>query len=126
MLEYVRTSTRNDDITLFSVFKSGQHSLLLMFNCWSEVLEVNAKMKIKAGIILLRVIPQNANPYDKINERNFVWIYLNGCTWTQKAVLFSRAVRGLLNSEDEGTVVFRNFANISPNDTESLSRSLLS
>jgi hypothetical protein len=72
MLEYVRTSTRNDDITLFSVFKSGQHSLLLMFNCWSEVLEVNAKMKIKAGIILLRVIPQNANPYDKINERNFV------------------------------------------------------
>lgn len=70
MIEYVCTSTRNDDSTLFIVFKSGQHSLLLVFNCWREILEVNAKMKIKAGIILLHVIPENANPYNKINERN--------------------------------------------------------
>jgi len=60
-----------------------------VFNCWREVLEINAKIKIKAGIILLRVIPENANPYDKISERNLVWIYLNGCTWSQKAVFFS-------------------------------------
>jgi len=127
MLEYVRTSTRNNDITLFIVFKSGQHSLLLVFNCWREVLEVNAKIKIKAGIILLRVIPENANPYDKINERNLVWIYLNGCTWTQKAFFFGGgAVRGLLNTEDDWTAVFRNFGNISHKDKESLSRSLRS
>ena len=72
MIEYVRTSTRNNDSTLLIVFKGGQHSLLLVFKCWTEVLEVNAKMQIKAGIILLHVIPETANPYDKINERNLV------------------------------------------------------
>jgi hypothetical protein len=70
MIEYVRASPRNNDSILFIVFKIEQHSLLLVFNCWREILEVNAKMKIKAGIILLHVIPENANPYDKINERN--------------------------------------------------------
>jgi len=91
-----------------------------MFNLWREVLEVNAKMKIKAGIILLHIIPENANPYDKINESNSEWIYLDGYSWNKKAV-FSRAVCGLLNSEEEGTAVFWNVGNFSPNDTESLS-----
>lgn len=70
MIEYVRTSTRNNDSTLFIVFKSGQHSLLLVFCRWREILEVNVKMKIKAGIILLHAVPENANLYDKINGRN--------------------------------------------------------
>jgi hypothetical protein len=125
MIEYVRTSTRNNDSTLFIVFKSGQHSLLLVFCRWREILEVNVKMKIKAGIILLHAVPENANLYDKINGRNSEWIYLDDCSWTKK-VVFSRAVRGLLNSEDEGTAVFRNVGNFSPNDTEWLPRSLRS
>jgi hypothetical protein len=82
-------------------------------------------MKIKARIILPHVIPEYANPYHNINERNSEWIYLDGYSWTKKAV-FSRAVRGLLNTEDEGAAVFRNFGNFSPKDTESLSRSLRS
>jgi hypothetical protein len=86
MIEYVRTSTINNDSTLFIIFKSGQRSLLLVFNCWREVLEVKTKMKIKAGIILVQVIPENTNPYDKINERNSEWIYLGGYSWTKKAV----------------------------------------
>ena len=125
MIEYVCTSTRNNDSTLFIVFKRGQHTLLLVFNCWRDILEVNVKMKSKAGIILLHVIPENAHPYDNINERNSEWIYLDGYSWTKKAV-FSRALRGLLNTEDEGTAVFRNVGNFSPNDRELLSRSLRS
>ena len=93
-------------------------------------------MKIKAWIILLHVIPENANPYDKINERNSFWIalinlfyylfyYLDGYYWTKKAV-FSRAVRGLLNSENERTAVFQNLGNFSANGTESLPRSVRS
>jgi len=89
MIEYVCTNTRNNDSTLFIVFKRGQHTLLLVFNCWREILEVNVKMKIKAGIILLHVIPENANPYDNINERNSERIYLDGYSWTKKAVFFS-------------------------------------
>jgi hypothetical protein len=65
-------------------------------------------MKIKTGIILLHVIPENANPHGKINERNSERIYFDS---------YSRAVRGLLNYEDEGTAVFRNVGNYSPNDT---------
>jgi hypothetical protein len=46
-----------------------------------------------------------------------------------RRLFFSRAVRGLLNSEEEDeeeTAVFRNVGNFSPNDTESLSASLRS
>ena len=38
------------------------------------------------NVKLLHVISEKLNPYDKINERNSEWIYLDSYSWTKKAV----------------------------------------